>query len=140
MNKVYNFYDLDVWQQAHNYRLDIFRISNEFPQKYQYSLGQQIQRAAISIGSNIAEGFGRQGKQEKKQFYRIARGSLTEIQDQLILTKDLSLITSEKYNELQQQAIRVHQLLSGLLRSLDARKASYEFRFSGSDGANDGEA
>src|SRR5712691_2477815 len=121
MPKILNFYDLDTWQQAHAYRLDIFRVSNEFPQKYQYSLGQQIQRAAISIGSNIAEGFGRQNVPEKKQFYRIARGSLVETRDQLILARDLKLLHSIEYDELEAQAIRVHQLISGLLRSLNPK-------------------
>jgi four helix bundle protein len=138
MKEAFNFYNLDVWQQAHNYRLEIFRISNEFPQKYSYSLAQQIQRAAISIGSNIAEGFGRHNKQEKKQFYRIARGSLSETQDQLILARDLALIDINKYKQLEQQSIRVHQLLGGLLRSMETQKSDYEFRFSGSDGAIDG--
>lgn len=138
MSKVLNFYDLDVWQQAHRYRLEIFYESNKFPQKYQFTLGQQIQRAAISVSSNIAEGFGRQNKPEKKQFYRVARGSLTETQDQLILARDLSLVSDEKFDELQQQAERVHQLISGLLRSLDHNKATSELRISSSDGAIDG--
>jgi four helix bundle protein len=138
MKNIFNFYDLDVWKQAHEYRLEIFRVSNEFPQKYQYSLGQQIQRAAISIGSNIAEGYGRQNKQEKKQFYRISRGSLTETQDQLILAKDLKLINVDKYKELELLSIRVHQLLGGLLRSLDADRSVSEFQVPNYEGAKNG--
>lgn len=138
MKQVLNFYDLDAWQQAHAYRLNIFKISNEFPQKYQFSLGQQIQRAAISIGSNIAEGYGRHNKQEKRQFYRIARGSLLETQDQLFLAKDLLLIDPTQHAALLTQATRVQQLLSGLLRSLETGAAISAFRVPSYDGANDG--
>src|ERR1043165_6704363 len=99
MQRILNFYELDVRKHAHKYRLDIFNISNNFPQKYQYSLTQQIQKAAISIGSNIAEGFGRQNIQEKKQFYRVARGLLVETRDQLLLAKDLGILQFNKCDE-----------------------------------------
>ena len=138
MQKILNYYDLDAWQQAHEYRLDIFRVSNEFPQKYQYSLGQQIQRAAISIGSNIAEGFGRQNIQEKIHFCRIARGSLFETRDQLFLAKDLEILAIDKYDGLDAQAIRVQQLLSGLIRSTEDRKSNSEFRVAHSAGGSNG--
>jgi four helix bundle protein len=75
----------------------------------------QLRRALISITSNIAEGFGRRSLKEKVQFYYIAAGSLTEVQNQLLIAKDLGYITTEEFKEAANLSVEVAKLLNGLI-------------------------
>jgi four helix bundle protein len=122
------FQDLDAWKQAHALRLSVFHMLTELKPEHKYGLSQQIQRSAISIGSNIAEGFGRSSLKEKIQFYRIAYGSLNELQDQLIVCRDLNLVSYQTWEAIDDQAERVIQVLNGLIRStkrlLDLRRST----------------
>jgi four helix bundle protein len=77
-----------------------------------------MRRCAVSITSNIAEGFSRQSKKEKVQFYSMARGSLTELQNQLLIAKDIGYLEKSEFDLLAQQTILVHKLLNGLIRSI----------------------
>jgi len=126
--KIISFTDLEAWQATHEYRVAVLKLSATFPSQHKFGLTSQLQRSVISIGSNIAEGFGRQGRQEKLQFYRIARGSLVESQDQLIVARDIGLISQGQFQDLANQSIRAHKLINGLLRSL-LRTTSSELRF-----------
>jgi len=74
--KIEEFTDLIVWQEGHKLVLQIYKITKLFPKEETYSLTDQMRRAAVSVTSNIAEGFGRQGMKEKVQFYFLAKGSL----------------------------------------------------------------
>jgi four helix bundle protein len=75
-------------------------------------------RCAISVTSNIAEGFSRKSSKEKIQFYRISLGSLTELQNQLLIAKDINYLPKEEFNKLAEQTIEVSKLINGLIRSL----------------------
>ena len=75
-----------------------------------------MSRAAISITSNIAEGFSRDSYKDKIRFYYIARGSLTELQNQLLIAKDLYYITNKKFKEIADQTVEVHKLINGIIR------------------------
>jgi four helix bundle protein len=77
--KIKEFTDLIAWQEAHKLVLQIYELTKEFPKDELFGLTSQIRRSAISITSNIAEGFGRQKYGEKIQFYYIAQGSITEL-------------------------------------------------------------
>lgn len=77
-----------------------------------------MRRCVISITSNIAEGFSRSGKKEKIQFYYTALGSLTELQNQLLIARDLSYIDSELFKEIAEQTVLVQKLLNGLIKSI----------------------
>jgi four helix bundle protein len=121
VNKVVNFTDLVAWQEGHKLVLNIYFITRNFPQKETYILSSQMQRCAISITSNIAEGFSRKGKNEKVQFYSIALGSLTELQNQLIIAKDLKYLTESMYQKIQIQTVSDHKLINGLMKSAQNR-------------------
>lgn len=82
------------------------------------SLRQQMERSALSITSNIAEGFGRQSFQDKKHFYIIARGSGYELLNQLLLAKDTGKITEKEFNKLAEISQISTKLIHGLIRSL----------------------
>lgn len=120
MSTIKSFTDLDAWKKAHKLRMDILRLLLAFPNSYRYGLSAQLQRSSISIASNIAEGFGRAGNKEKLNFFNFAKGSLTEVQDQLIVCADLGLITKKDFLQLSEQSIEVHKLINGLMRYLRA--------------------
>jgi len=84
-----SFRDLIVWQKGHHWVLSVYRYSEKFPAKETYGLTSQLRRAAISVPANIAEGFKKKSKPDKKRFMNIAQGSLEECRYYLILAKDL---------------------------------------------------
>lgn len=117
MNKIRSFTDLNAWREGHKLVLAIYKITTSFPEIEKFGLLNQIQRAAVSITSNIAEGFSRKNQKEKAQFFYTALGSLTELQNQLIIAKDLGYIEPSKFEELASQTIVVSKLLNGLIKS-----------------------
>ena len=95
--KIKDFTDLDAWQEAHKLVLSIYKITNSFPEDEKYGLISQMKRSAVSVTSNIAEGFGRSTKKDKIRFYTIAIGSLYELRNQLITSKDLGFLPKSIY-------------------------------------------
>ncbi|OGZ08587.1 MAG: hypothetical protein A3D65_05040 [Candidatus Lloydbacteria bacterium RIFCSPHIGHO2_02_FULL_50_13] len=117
--KIKNFYDLVAWQKAHQLTLLIYKITEHFPRAEQFSLVSQMRRAAISLGSNIAEGFGRGGMKDKAQFYLIAQGSLYELQSQMFVAHDLGYWSD--LTVFHKLADETGRLLSGIIKSAVAR-------------------
>lgn len=117
MKKILDFTDLIVWQKAHNLTISIYKITEEFPKHEIYSLTNQMRRSCVSIGSNIAEGFGRQNYKEKVHFYFIAQGSLIELKNQLIVSKDINYLSVENFEDLMSQSNETHKILQGLIKS-----------------------
>ncbi len=117
---VNKFADLIVWQEAHKFVLMIYAITKNYPSEEKYGLVSQMRRAAVSIPANIAEGFKRQGLQDKIRFYNIAEGSLEEVKYFLILSKDLNYISSNHHEFTQSES--VGRLLNGLIASTQRRK------------------
>lgn len=107
--------DLRVWQEAHKLVLLVYKLTKNFPREEIFSLVSQIRRAAVSITSNIAEGFSRQSYKEKLQFYYMSLGSLTELQNQLLLAKDLNYLKQKEFDEFTEQATGVHRLLNSFV-------------------------
>ena len=114
--KIREFTDLVAWQKAHELAIDIYSATKKFPKEELYGLTSQMRRAAVSISSNIAEGFGRIGYKEKMQFYYISHGSLTELKNQLLIARDIGCLADEEFNHLDTVLIHVHRLLRGLLK------------------------
>jgi len=84
------FQDLIVWQKAHAFVLDVYRVTRSFPREEIYGLTSQFRRAAVSVAANIAEGFRKRGRADKARFMNTAQGSLEECRYYLILSHDLS--------------------------------------------------
>lgn len=114
--KIKSFTDLIAWQEGHKLVVLIYKITSSFP-RAEYSLVDQMRRCAVSITSNIAEGFSRKSKKEKMQFYYIVLGSITELQNQLLISRDLKFLSNEDFNNLAQQTMRLHKLVNGLIKS-----------------------
>lgn len=116
-NKIQNFTDLTSYKIAHLLVLKTYKIIRKFPAEEKFALGNQMRRAAISISSNIAEGFSRNTAKDKSQFYAVAKGSATELQSQMLIAKDLSYITESEYKDLENDIVNTIKLVSGLIRS-----------------------
>ena len=114
IEKVKTFKDLRVWQAAYTLSLEIYKMTHNFPKYEQYGLSSQMQRAAVSVCSNIAEGFGRRGVREKDQFYAMANGSLTELENQLLIAAGIGYIDKVSANNTYSQCEIVHKMLCKL--------------------------
>lgn len=116
INKIKSFTDLNTWKEAHKLILFIYKITKNFPKEEQFGLTNQIRRAVVSVTSNIAEGFSRNSYKEKSQFYSMALGSLTEVQNQLVISRDLGYISKEIFVEVANSSVNVNKLLNGLIK------------------------
>jgi|SRR3989344_4899821 len=114
--KIRSFTDLDAWKEAYKLTLELYKLTKQFPKEELFALVIQLRRAVISITSNIAEGFSRQSYKEKVQFYSISLGSLSEVQNQLYVSKGLNYITQKDFDTIAQQTIVVSKLLNGLIK------------------------
>ncbi len=114
--KIKSFTDLIAWQEGHKLAVLMYQITRQFPREEIYSLVDQMRRAAVSITSNIAEGFGRQGYKEKVQFYYISHGSLTELKNQVLIAKDVGYLHNADFEKVMIQANTTHALLQGLIK------------------------
>lgn len=115
MTSIRKFEDLTAWQKAHHLTLKIYKLTQSFPAEEKFGLTSQIRRAAVSIPSNIAEGFTRHSNTEKIQFYNIAEASTEEVRYQLILSNDLNYAQTF---QLQEDAAEVKRIIGGLIKSL----------------------
>ncbi len=113
--KICNFTDLEAWRTSHALILMIYRNTKLFPKDELFCLTSQMRRSAISISSNIAEGFGRRTFADKKQFYTIASGSIAELQSQLILARDLGYMESSIFREVFLKSVSAYKLLNALI-------------------------
>ena len=109
-----SFEQLIVWQKAHQFVLDVYRLMESFPRKEMYGLSSQLRRAAVSIPANIAEGFKKCGRADKVRFLNIAQGSLEECRYYLILARDL------KYADISQLNLQLAEI-SKILEAYSAK-------------------
>lgn len=119
-----NFTDLVAWQESHKLVLEIYKITKSFPSEERFSLIDQLRRAAVSITSNIAEGFGRQGVKEKIQFLHLSLGSCFEVENQIIIAKDLGYIGNHDFVLLKESIQSSSRLINGFIRSIKLRQSS----------------
>lgn len=116
LGKITSFRMLDAWKEGHKLVLLVYRITKSFPKEEIFGLVSQMRRCAISITSNIAEGFSRQSYKEKVQFYAMALGSVTELQNQLLIARDVGFINQNTFQQLAEQTIIVHKIINGLIK------------------------
>jgi len=117
MTKVNSFQNIIAWQKAHELVLLVYKITKAFPKCEEYCLKPQVRRCAVSVPSNIAEGFKRRSKRDSIHFYNIAEASLEELKYQIILSKDLQYLTSGEFSAAINLAEEVGRLLNGWLKS-----------------------
>lgn len=110
--------ELIAWQKAMRLAREAYRLSSDFPRKEAFGLVAQLQRAAVSVPSNIAEGYGRLSDLQFRHFLGNARGSLFELQTQVELACDLGYIEIERFRAFMEQSTEVARLINGLITSL----------------------
>jgi four helix bundle protein len=115
-----SYKELLVWQVSMDLVADVYRATKGFPREEIYGLTSQVRRSAVSVPSNIAEGQGRASRGEFVQFLCTARGSLFELETQMIIAKELGYLDPENGAEMIHKLTRVAQLLNGLITSLRA--------------------
>lgn len=118
-----SFRDLRVWQEAMVLAALVYKSTAEFPRSEVYGLAQQMRCAAVSVPSNIAEGKGHRFNKEFVHFLLHARGSLWELQTQILISEELQYIPEESRGELLKKAEDVSRALSGLISSLSSEAA-----------------
>jgi four helix bundle protein len=119
-----NYKDLKVWQRSYQLCLEIYKITKGFPREERYNLTSQIRRAAVSIASNIAEGYGRKTTSEYIRFLYIAYGSNCELETQILLAGDLGYIESGKLEMLKERIREVERMLKALIQSLEKKHST----------------
>lgn len=117
MKKVKNFTDLIAYQKSHALVLDVYLLTKKFPEDEKFALVNQMRRSAVSITSNIAEGFSRNSTKDKAHFYAISKGSLTEVYSQLLISKDLKYISEKDMTSIEIKITECARLVSGLIKS-----------------------
>jgi len=120
MGKIAKFSDLDAWQEAHILVDLVYKLTDKFPRSEVYGLTSQLRRAVVSITANIAEGFSRFHYKDRLRFYYDARGSLSEVQSELLDALKVGLINQFALGRVWPQTERVHLLLGGLIRKTDS--------------------
>ena len=113
-----SFTQLLAWQEGHKLVLQIYVLTKLFPASENFGLVTQLRRAGVSITSNIAEGFSRQSKKEKCNFYYTAMGSISETQNQLLIARDQGYISEIDFRGIAAQTTTVSKLLNGLIKSI----------------------
>jgi four helix bundle protein len=123
---VRKFRELVVWQKALDLVKEIYRVTQEFPKEEIFGLTSQLRRAAVSVPSNIAEGQGRLTEKEFRQFLGNARGSLAEVETQIIIANDLDFINDQDFKNLSAMITEVGRVLNGLISSVISEKRSHK--------------
>lgn len=111
-----NYTELEVWKEARALVKVVYKLTHNFPDTEKFTLSSQIQRAVISIPSNIAEGCGRESRKDSIRFFYIARGSLYELETQLLLSFDLNYLDKEPLDEGLKALQQVRKLLSDFIK------------------------
>ena len=119
-SKIVSFRDLFAWQEAYKLTLMIYKLTKQFPKEEQFGLILQLRRAIVSVASNIAEGFSRNSNKEKVQFYYIGLGSLTEVRNQIDLSKGIGYLSESENIDIEEQAIKVDKLIHGLIKNVSS--------------------
>lgn len=114
--------ELDVFKLAHELTLDIYHLTENFPEHEKYGLTSQMRRASMSVPMNLMEGSHRLNRKEYRQFVGIAKGSAGELKYQLMLSRDLNYLDEKKYKEFREKAESVSKMLTRLAMSLTDTK------------------
>jgi four helix bundle protein len=120
-HKIKSFTNLDVWKQAHKLVLMMYEMTKGFPKEEQFGLTNQLRRAVVSVTSNIAEGFSRISYKDKAHFYSMSLGSLSEVQNQILVARDVEYMNKDNFKRIADKTIIVSKFLNGLIKSSKSR-------------------
>jgi four helix bundle protein len=115
---VKDFRSLKVWEKSHVLTLVVYKSTDGFPKQELYALTNQIQRAAVSITTNIAEGCGKDSDAELKRYFLIAMGSSSELEYLLLLAHDLGYLSDDIYQIMQNDLVEIRKMLNAFIQRL----------------------
>jgi four helix bundle protein len=118
MATIERFEDMEAWQKARELTRDIYAVSNQGPFAKDFGLRDQMRRAAVSVMSNIAEGFERGGDKEFGQFIAQAKGSSAEVRAQLYVALDQGYLDKATFDRLADMTVQINRMLAGLMKYL----------------------
>ncbi|MCF8423954.1 MAG: four helix bundle protein [Bacteroidia bacterium] len=116
-----SYRNLIVWQKSVALVTDIYTLTKSFPQEEKFGIVSQLNRASVSIPSNIAEGWGRESSKNYLQFLRISRGSLMETETLLEISKNLNYINDSEFKVISDNIEEVSKILQGLIKSIQQK-------------------
>ncbi len=119
--KINSYRNLIVWQKSVALVTDIYTLTKSFPQEEKFGIVSQLNRASVSIPSNIAEGWGRESSKNYLQFLRISRGSLMETETLLEISKNLNYINESEFKAISDNIEEVSKILQGLIKSIQQK-------------------
>lgn len=114
---IQSFTDLRAWKEGHALVLMVYEVTKRFPKEESFGLVNQLRRAVVSFTSNVAEGFSRSSWKDKLHFWVMSLGSLTEVQNQLLVARDVLYIDTQAFQKLAEQTVVVGKLTNGLIKS-----------------------
>ena len=114
-----NYKELNVWQKSYEFCLKVYRITAKFPNEERYGLSSQIRRSAVSISSNIAEGYGRKTTLDYIRMLYISYGSVCELETQILLAGDLGFIEIGELGTAKKDIAEIERMLKALIKSLE---------------------
>jgi four helix bundle protein len=117
--KISSYKDLLVWQKAIKLVKETYLLTRQLPEDEKFGLISQMKRCSVSIASNIAEGWGRNSTKSYIQFLRIARGSLLELETQLIICKELTYVSVETYDKINDLIVEESKMLNALIKAIN---------------------
>ncbi len=118
MSTIKSYRDLIIWQKAVDLVTKVYSVTGNFPSSEIYGLTNQLRRCAVSIPSNIAEGYGRNSTADYKRFLQIAVGSLYELQTQVVIAFKLTYVSKEQYTELNDLSIEIDKMIYSIIQKL----------------------
>ncbi|MFZ4576056.1 MAG: four helix bundle protein [Phycisphaerales bacterium] len=118
-DRIRSYKDLVAWQRAFALGREVYRLTSQFPGDERFGLTAQLRRAAVSIASNIAEGYGRASRPEYLRFLRIARGSLYEVETQMLFALEFGFVAAAESEAISERINDTARVLSGLIHSLE---------------------
>lgn len=121
--KTSDFQELKVWQKAMDIAVEVYAIVKTLPKEERFGLGDQIRRCSVSIPSNIAEGHNRNSTKDYIRFLSISRGSLAELQTQLILCRRVGYLSETSLTNVYDRLVEIDKMLTGLIKTL----SSYQY-------------
>jgi len=125
LSTIKSFEDLVIWQESRKFTNNIYKLTKKFPQEELYGLTSQMRRDAVSVMSNIAEGFDRRTTKEFISFLIISRASVSEVQNDLYISLDLNYINNEGFKTYYNHAQKIGKLINGLITYLKSQTESY---------------
>ncbi|MBN8645696.1 MAG: four helix bundle protein [Planctomycetes bacterium] len=121
MSEIVSYRDLIAWQRAFALGVELYRLTAGFPDHERFGLTNQLRRGAVSVSSNIAEGYGRGSTADYIRFLKVARASLYEIDTQLLFAKEFRYLKDDDYANVKDRLDETDKVLAGLIRSLERR-------------------